>query len=218
MNFSQLKKSFSNLITYNAPKDSYNFSLNNSTSKNVIYNFDKKVSANIEENKEFINNKYNTLINSDIVIRNFKLKSNNKPYSAFIIYIDGMSDTNLINRFILQPLMMRNKANMYKTQSLKTINKGKKVIIQKNSNNLATEIENSLLPQNALVKETDFNNIFTAINMGNCVLFVDTLSIAFNLDVKGFKQRSISTPNNEIIIKGPPRSFCRINPCKYLSN
>ncbi len=207
MNFSQLKKSFSNLITYNAPKDSYNFSLNNSTSKNVIYNFDKKVSANIEENKEFINNKYNTLINSDIVIRNFKLKSNNKPYSAFIIYIDGMSDTNLINRFILQPLMMRNKANMYKTQSLKTINKGKKVIIQKNSNNLATEIENSLLPQNALVKETDFNNIFTAINMGNCVLFVDTLSIAFNLDVKGFKQRSISTPNNEIIIKGPQEAF-----------
>ena len=207
MNFSQLKKSFSNLITYNAPKDSYNFSLNNSTSKNITYDFDKKVSANIEENKEFINMKYNTLINSDIVIRNFKLKSNNKPYSAFIIYIDGMSDTNLINRFILQPLMMRNKANMYKTQSLKTINKGKKVIIQKNSNNLAAEIENSLLPQNALVKETDFNNIFTAINMGNCVLFVDTLSIAFNLDVKGFKQRSISTPNNEIIIKGPQEAF-----------
>ena len=207
MNFSQLKKSFSNLITYNAPKDSYNFSLNNSTSKNITYDFDKKVSANIEENKEFINMKYNTLINSDIVIRNFKLKSNNKPYSAFIIYIDGMSDSNLINKFILQPLMMRNRANMYKTQSLKTFNKGKKVIIQKNSNNLAVEIENSLLPQNALVKETDFNNIFSAINMGNCVLFVDTLSIAFNLDVKGFKQRSISTPNNEIIIKGPQEAF-----------
>ena len=63
------------------------------------------------------------------------------------------------------------------------------------------------MPQNALVKETDFNNIFTAINMGNCVLFVDTLSIAFNLDVKGFKQRSISTPNNEIIIKGPQEAF-----------
>lgn len=207
MNFSRLKQSLNNLITYNAPKDSYNFSLNNSTSKNITYDFDKKVSANIKENKEFINIKYNTLINSDIIIRNFKLKSNNKSYSAFIIYIDGMSDSNLINRFILQPLMMRNNANMYKTQSLKTYNKGKKVIIKKNSNNLAVEIENSLLPQNSLVKETDFNNIFSAINMGNCVLFVDTIAIAFNLDVKGFKQRSVSTPNNEIIIKGPQEAF-----------
>lgn len=207
MNFSRLKQSLNNLITYNAPKDSYNFSLNNSTSKNITYDFDKKVSANIKENKEFINIKYNTLINSDIIIRNFKLKSNNKSYSAFIIYIDGMSDSNLINRFILQPLMMRNKANMYKTQSLKTYNKGKKVIIKKNSNNLAVEIENSLLPQNSLVKETNFNNIFSAINMGNCVLFVDTIAIAFNLDVKGFKQRSVSTPNNEIIIKGPQEAF-----------
>ena len=64
-----------------------------------------------------------------------------------------------------------------------------------------------MLPQNSLVKETSFDNIFSAINMGNCVLFVDSLSIAFNLDVKGFKQRSISSPNNEIIIKGPQEAF-----------
>lgn len=45
------------------------------------------------------------------------------------------------------------------------------------------------------------------VNMGNCLLFIDTLSIAFDIDVKGFKQRSVSTPNNEIIIKGPQEAF-----------
>ena len=207
MKFSRLKKSLSNLITYSSPKDSYDFTLNNSTYKNITYESDENVSTNLKENKKIIDSRYNTLINSDIIIRNFKLKSNNTPYSAFIIYIDGMSDSNLINQFILKPLMLRNKANTYKTQSLKTYNKGKKVVIKKDSNNLAVEIENSLLPQNSLVKETSFSNIFSAINMGNCVLFVDTLSIAFNLDVKGFKQRSISSPNNEIIIKGPQEAF-----------
>lgn len=207
MKLSRLKQAFSNLITYKGPKDSYDFSLNISTSKNITYDSNENVSTNLNDNKHIIERKYNTLINSDIIIRNFKLKSNNIPYSAFIIYIDGMSDSNLINQFILQPLMLRNKANTSKTQSLKTFNKGKKVIIQKNSNNLAVEIENSLLPQNSLVKETSFDNIFSAINMGNCVLFVDSLSIAFNLDVKGFKQRSISSPNNEIIIKGPQEAF-----------
>ena len=207
MNFSRLKQSLANLITYKGPQDSYDFSVNISTSKNITDETNEKVSSNLKDNKNIIDRKYNTLINSDIIIRKFKVKSNNKPYSAFIIYIDGMSDSNLINQFILKPLMLRNKANTYKTQSLKTINKDKKVIIQRDSNDLAVEIENSLLPQNSLVKETEFSNIFSAINMGNCVLFVDTLDIAFNLDVKGFKQRSVSSPNNEIIIKGPQEAF-----------
>lgn len=207
MNFSKLKKSINNLINYNVPKNSYSFSLNNSTSKNITNSSNMKVSNNIKENKKFLSLKYNALINSDIIFRDFKLKSNNREYSAFIIYIDGMADSNLINQFILEPLMLRNKANTSKSHSLNTFNKGKKVIVDFNSNNLAKEIENSLLPQNSLVKENTFNNIFSAINIGNCVLFVDTLTIAFNLDVKGFKQRSISPPNNEIIIKGPQEAF-----------
>lgn len=43
--------------------------------------------------------------------------------------------------------------------------------------------------------------------LGNCVLFIDTLSIAFDIELKGFKQRSVDTPNNEIVIKGPHEAF-----------
>ena len=42
---------------------------------------------------------------------------------------------------------------------------------------------------------------------GNCVLFVDTLDRAFDIEVKGFKQRNVDTPNNEIVIKGPHEAF-----------
>ena len=42
---------------------------------------------------------------------------------------------------------------------------------------------------------------------GNCVLFIDTLNQAFDIEVKGFKQRSIDTPNNEVVIKGPNEAF-----------
>lgn len=45
------------------------------------------------------------------------------------------------------------------------------------------------------------------LTLGNCALFVDTLNIAFDIEVKGFKQRSIDKPNNEIIIKGPHEAF-----------
>lgn len=45
------------------------------------------------------------------------------------------------------------------------------------------------------------------LTLGNCVLFIDTLEKAFDIDVKGFKQRSIDTPENEIVIKGPHEAF-----------
>ena len=33
------------------------------------------------------------------------------------------------------------------------------------------------------------------------------ISSAFNIDVKGFKQRGVEAPKNEIIIKGPQEAF-----------
>lgn len=42
---------------------------------------------------------------------------------------------------------------------------------------------------------------------GNCVLFVDTLNLAFDIEIKGFQQRSIDKPDNEIVIKGPHEAF-----------
>ena len=43
--------------------------------------------------------------------------------------------------------------------------------------------------------------------LGNCILFIDTLDIAFDIEVKNFKQRNIEAPNNEIVIKGPHEAF-----------
>ena len=50
-------------------------------------------------------------------------------------------------------------------------------------------------------------NLFCGINSGNCALFVDTLDTAFDIDVKGFKQRSVSKPENEIVIRGSQEGF-----------
>ncbi|MBO5004476.1 MAG: spore germination protein [Clostridia bacterium] len=53
----------------------------------------------------------------------------------------------------------------------------------------------------------NFLILYLGINSGNCALFVDTINIAFDIDVKGFKQRSIDSPNNEIVIRGPHEAF-----------
>ena len=43
--------------------------------------------------------------------------------------------------------------------------------------------------------------------LGNCCLIVDTLDVAFDIEVKGFKQRSVDSPSNEVVIKGPHEAF-----------
>ena len=39
------------------------------------------------------------------------------------------------------------------------------------------------------------------------MLFVDSLDTAFNLDVKGFKQRNIDSPSNEVVVRGSQEAF-----------
>lgn len=63
------------------------------------------------------------------------------------------------------------------------------------------------MPQNSVKEIKSFNEIYSEINSGNCALFIDTLNSAFSIDSKGYKQRSISEPSNEIVIRGSQEAF-----------
>ena len=73
----------------------------------------KDIFASLEVTLEYIKVKYNTLINSDIVLRDFTLSARNRQYKALLLFIDGMVDSQLINNNVLQPLMLRNRANIF---------------------------------------------------------------------------------------------------------
>ena len=166
-------------------EDGSNYNLDNNTTKDIE---PQKIFTEIDKNLDFLKYKYNALICNDVIIREFSLLAQNIEYKAFVLYIDGMVDSPVINEFILSPLMMRNRANIF-------------------DDNLVDFIYNSLIPQNSVDKVTDFSDIYSAINMGNCMLFVDSLDTAFNLDVKGFKQRNIDSPSNEIVVRGSQEAF-----------
>ena len=207
-----IKKIVKNFIW--KPDNEYNFSIPTSNSQNDTYisdeslNISKNVFADISSNIDFVKSKYNTLINSDIIVRNFTLYVKNKQYKAFLLFIDGLIDSDLINNYILKPLMLKNKANSFTDDEIFKSTKDNKVLIKKIKKfDVAEYIFNSLLPQNSVNKEQDFKNIFSGVNSGNCALFVDTLDFAFDIDVKGFKQRGVSAPTTEVVIKGPQEAF-----------
>lgn len=166
--------------------------------------------SSIQVNLENMKTRYNVLINSDIVLREFTLNARGKQYHAFILYIDGMVDSKNINDFILNPLMLRNHANTFDGNQNKVISEAitNNITVRKvRKFNLIDYLYNCLIPQNSVKKQKKFDDICVGINSGNCALFVDTINIAFDIEVKGFKQRSVDSPNNEIIIKGPHEAF-----------
>lgn len=173
----------------------------------------KKVFPTLSVNLEFFKVKYNSMINSDIKIREFTLNARNKQYAAAIIYIDGMIDFTLLNDFVLKPLMLRNRANTFDHNENRIISEAiaNNITVRKVKKfNLADYIYQSLLPQNAITKTQDLKECIDDINMGNCLLLADTLDIAFLLDIKGFKQRSIGEPKNEIVIRGSQEAFTEV--------
>lgn len=182
-------------------------------SNKVLENANPYVYPSIDVNLEYIKVKYNTLINSDIVLREFILTARNKEYKAFLLYIDGMVDSKIINDFVLTPLMLRNRANSYDGEQNRIISEAvtNNITVRKVKKfNTVDYIYQSLLPQNSVKKERKFESIIAGVNSGNCALFVDTLDIAFDIEVKGFKSRGISSPNNEIVIRGPQEAFTEV--------
>lgn len=210
-----IKNLLSQLFLYKEPIDKYSFSLppsnskneknenlKNTSSKDEITN--QKIYNSLPVNIDYIKVKYNTLINSDIILREFNLKIKGKEYKALLLFIDGMIDAKNINNFILRPLMSKNNSQSTSTSSAITSNISVKRV---KKFNLEEYVYNTLLPQNTIKKVNNFQDAFSNVNLGDCALFIDTLAISFVIDVKGFKSRSISEPKNEIVVRGSQESF-----------
>lgn len=206
-------KGISNFFLYK-PSSKYEFTLpnyssdedsntDNSYSEDALDPTAKEISSSIDENLDYIKARYNSLINSDIDIREFYIMAVDKRFKAFLIYIDGMVDTTSINHFILKPLMLRNKTNTHRKNNICKI----KINESTEDFNLENHISDCLLPQNKVSIVEDFSKVISDINVGNCIVFIDSLPIAYSVDVKGFKQRSISAPQNEVIVRGSQEAF-----------
>lgn len=171
MNFKNLFKS---LLTY-TPEYEYQFDLVADTSKENNENDNNEYDSNtkmpiypsLTVNLEYMKTKYNTLINSDIVLREFTLNARGKQYKAFLMYIDGMIDSKILNEFVLEPLMMRNKNNLYEGSQNKVISEAvtNNITVRKVKKfDLANYIMNCLIPQNSIKQISTFEEVMSGIN------------------------------------------------------
>ena len=180
--------------------DNIDFTRKNSLpNNNVIYNV---VSVNLEQMKKI----YGVPDNSDVSIREFILHADGKQYDAFLIFIDGMVNSEFVNNFVLKPLML-NKDEGVKPRVVNTVIANNITVKKTKRFNLQDHILKALIPQNSIKNKDTFGSVIEDINSGNCLLFVDTLTTVFSIDAKGFEKRSVSPAQNEAIIRGSQEAF-----------
>ncbi|MGI6169074.1 MAG: spore germination protein [Christensenellales bacterium] len=121
------------------------------------------------------------------VIRYKVVKTNSAaPLRCFLVYCDGMVNSETINDNIIQPLMMHGRAE-------------KGVTIE--------ELLQSVV-QVAEAKTTmSFADVVENVTAGDTALFVEGCSQAAILNTKQFALRAINEPDNEKTLSGPREGF-----------
>ncbi|GIM27627.1 spore germination protein [Clostridium polyendosporum] len=143
-----------------------------------------KISHILEENKQYIKNIFENC--SDLIIRELKI-TNNPEFSAMLVYIDNMIQTNLIEQSIIEKLTKENQEKTYTPNS------------KDYSKYLLGIRDNDIY--------IDMDKIIDSILSGKLILFIDKVNEALVINVNNPPGRNIEEPEVESVIRGPREGF-----------
>ncbi len=149
----------------------------------------KNIRADLQENKRRVETIFHIPLNKDIVIRNFTL-GEEIGVKAFLVFMDGMADKNIINKFILEPLMLYTGWD----QQIKGLYIIKKLI-------------SSYLPNNQVTEISNLNDVIDEVTDGNTVIFFERCTKALSVETINFEGRSVNTAKVEQVVQGPQEGF-----------
>ena len=204
---------FKTLFGYFEKENKHDFKIN--TSSNILPKDNTKTSlkSDFDYNLNLLKTSYNSIISSDINIREFKINIKTKIFKAAIFFIDGITDSTSINEFILKPLFKKDKNNIKgiynkKLELLKYNNiSNKKYKLHVKKFDVQNYLFNLLLPHSNVKLENDLNKIISYINKGFTLILIENLNQAFLIETKNNNFRSISEPMTEPIIKSSHQGF-----------
>ena len=144
------------------------------------------VDDEININKKCLENIFHIPINKDVVIREFNVA---KKISAFVIYIDGMIDGDIIVQFTLPQLM--NSQNFEDFDGVGTLD----------------YIEKNVLTVHQITRMKKFEEIVPQILSGQTAIFIDGCDETILLESRGYEKRGVSAPVTETVVHGSQEGF-----------
>lgn len=128
---------------------------------------------------------------SDIIIREFSFGQHHKKNAA-LIFVDGLADSKIINKSIIEPLLYQADLSDEGSQS---------------QDALINQLKRDLLSVSEVDQAETLDEVFDGFLSGDVALLIDGLNLALILSCKGWEKRSVSEPSGESVIRGPRESF-----------
>ena len=189
-----IQKEIKELFTFKPPLQADSFTVKK-PENNIDYDVraEKKtepptaVSKSYEENLSYIKRRFFVPQNNDFVVRTLKLKENT---SAFVVFIDGMTDTDNIDESIIKTLL--------------------EIPYFTDEASFKKEISERFISHSQAMLAKDMDIVAEEVNFGSCAVFIDGFDEAIVLDVKSWGTRSIGKPEIEQSIYGPQEAFAEM--------
>ncbi|MCA0758489.1 spore germination protein [Paenibacillus sp. N4] len=145
------------------------------------------ISAGLADNLAYLRQELGD--SPDMIVRTFEIGGNRIPAGA--VYMDGITDKDMVNEYILKSLMI---------EAGEAMNPDEKPDI------LAYLKANALtIGEVHLLK--DWDCIILSVLSGDTVIFLDGSPEAISGNTKGGEQRTITEPSTQVVIRGPKDGF-----------
>ena len=142
--------------------------------------------GNIQHVKQQLGN------SGDIVIREIQI-GKGRIVKACIFYTDGLVDTNAIQNFIMESLML-------------DIHPDQEQMISSQQNVLQV-LKDRILSVGDIHDVTEFNSLFTSLLSGDVILLFDGYAQGFTIGMRGGKDRGVTESTTESVVRGPKEGF-----------
>ncbi|ASS96715.1 spore germination protein [Peribacillus simplex] len=170
-------------------KNSVNFSSFEQDDQNKEENKDllkTSLQGNIQHVKQQLGN------SGDIVIREIQIGKEG-IVKACIFYTDGLVDTNSIQNFIMESLML-------------DIHPDQKHLISSQQNVLQV-LKDRILAVGDIQDVTGFSSLLTSLLSGDVILLLDGYTQGFTIGMRGGKDRGVMESTTETVVRGPKEGF-----------
>lgn len=142
------------------------------------------ITGNLEEDIKT----FQQIFKNDVTFRIKRITARKSVgFNAAVLFIDGMVNTEQLHDAVISPLV--------------------EMDVKDDSQSITEYVNRQLLFAGTVKIQSDLSQILEGIIYGEAALLIDGSKSALSVDVKGFKTRGISEPENERILQGPREGF-----------
>lgn len=143
----------------------------------------------------------------DIVKKQFHFSWENKLISAYMVYVDGLTDNTMVQEHVIQPLLHGTQKEFYESHSMNNSDNGMEQRATENSDDLFDFLYYSKIDMADIQEETSFDSMVNSILKGDTALILDGYAKAIIISSKKLPTRSIDESDTEAVMRGPRDSF-----------